>query len=165
MKRYQLTLVMILMLTGIMPSGIAHAGEITIKVPEEPLRRITWMICFMHGLIKFSGSPANPDKELFTKTANFILPALTSGRVSKLPGEVLVMKDAVIVQIPDAKLREMMDDSYRNIHLPPELSEKQKIVMVGDYVVFTISRGIYKALTEVPAEVSVRFDDPKYERE
>ena len=143
----------------------AFAGEIIIKVPEEKLDSFVRIMGFVNRVFRKDVEKAL-DSEKISNLANTILPFVSYGRVrnlSELQAQIFVMKDTVIVQMPDQILRARLDDSYKWCHLT-EYSGDSGLTTVANTVLEVASLGRYHFITDVPAEITVRFDDKQYER-
>ena len=145
----------------------AFAGEIIVKVPEEKLDSFVRIMGFVNRVFRKDVEKAL-DSEKISNLANTILPFISYGRVhnlSELQAQIFVMKDTVIIQMPDAILRARLEDSYKWCHVTERPSEVGRLTGVANTVLEVASLGRYHFITDVPAEITVRFDDKQYERE
>ena len=162
--RYPYKLVIFSMLCHITLCQPAYAGEIRIKVPQEKLASFVRVMSLINGIF----SPTNPqgmDKSVLASLADKILPIASRWKVrnlAEMSAEVFVMKDEVIIQMPDSILRHNMDEAFRWRHVT-DIPEKDAIRSVSNYCLEIASFGRYSDISHIPAEISVRFDDPKWE--
>lgn len=138
----------------------AQAGEIIIKVPQEKLSRFVRVVSLINRLISPT-SPKGLGKDDISKLANKLLPIVSHGRVSGLAvlqAEIFVLKDEVIIQMPDAMLRERMQDAFQWCHVTQVQDEQSRIQSVANTVLEIASFGRYQSIQQIPAEITVRFD-------
>lgn len=142
----------------------AHAGEIIVRVPEEKLSGFVRIMGMVNRLFN-SDSKISVSAENVSLIADEILPIVSCGKVSGLsdiPAKLMVMKDSVIIQIPDADLRKRLDQSFSWCHVTQMKHDYDKMVVVSNTLLQIASLGRYGNLNEIEADISIRFDDPKY---
>ena len=143
----------------------AYAGEIRAKVPAEPLQRLTGCVGLLHRIFQKDAVPVKPDQQSITSIVDLVLPIVSHNRVPKLssiPATCFVMKDEIIIQMSDEKLRGYMDDAFAWLHMDHVNSEQEKVTRVANYCLNLATRGLWSDLDDIPASVTVSFDDPRF---
>ena len=145
----------------------AQAGEIIVKFQENEfhkfLRTMGWISRVLNPGQKLT------DKELIVAICNKRIGAVSTWKVKSLSEipvtDLLVMRDQIIFQIPDQALRTRLDEAYSWSHVTQQPDEKSRLTQTANALLEVASQGIYENINQIPAGISVRFDDPKYERE